>query len=81
MPIDKTVPYLYRAKLRSADGREAMSDFVVEHDAGGQGQDPDAPAQMYRFKVRTADGTETIRFMPLRLPAGWAGRSGRHEGP
>jgi hypothetical protein len=60
MPTEKTVPYLYRARLKSADGREAMSPFVIVHDAGGQGRDPGATVQMYRFKVRTADGSETI---------------------
>jgi hypothetical protein len=84
---------LWRAKVRTKDGRTATSNsVVVVPDATASGGDPPGRLgpQLFRFKVRTADGRErTSKVAVVRPPAPdahllkrprWNASSFRHGG-
>jgi hypothetical protein len=60
---------LYRAKVRSADGREARSSTAIVTEVKGGPEVTDEEGKpvpvLYRFKVRTADGREVTSAIAL----------------
>ncbi len=72
-PSDPNAVAIYRVRLRTKDGREAVSAIAVEQpdpvDPSMASADPGLlPPQLYRFKVRTADGRETYSKIVTTRP-------------
>jgi hypothetical protein len=72
-PSDPNAVAIYRVRLRTKDGREAVSAIAVEQpdpvEPSMASADPGLlPPQLYRFKVRTADGRETYSKIVTTRP-------------